>query len=186
VTPRRGAIWGFSSPAVRLVTQSVLLGSGGWIPTSRRETCSALIRRGAEALVLDAGTGIRHLVERPELLSGAENVDIVLTHFHLDHVVGLSYLPALQLRERPTIWGGGKLLAGTSTRLLLDRLLAPPLFSAPFDAIAGALREIHTGAFEVGGIAVEARVQARHAEPDAGPANGGCADVLHGHRRRSR
>jgi glyoxylase-like metal-dependent hydrolase (beta-lactamase superfamily II) len=37
------------------------------------------------------------------LLADAESVDIVLTHFHLDHVVDLSYLPALPLREPPTI-----------------------------------------------------------------------------------
>ena len=35
-----------------------LLGSGGWIPTAERETACALLRRGDDALVLDAGTGL--------------------------------------------------------------------------------------------------------------------------------
>ncbi len=72
----------------------VLLGSGGWIPTSKRETCCAYLREGSHVLLIDAGTGVQRLLEQPDLLSGAETVDIVLTHFHLDHVVGLSYLPA--------------------------------------------------------------------------------------------
>ncbi len=82
------------------------LGSGGWIPTPSRATCSALLREGDHALVIDAGTGISHLVTTPDLLEGVSTIDIVLTHFHLDHIVGLAYLPALSLvraaaRPRP-------------------------------------------------------------------------------------
>ncbi len=109
--------------------RGVLLGSGGWIPTSKRETCCALVRRGTDVLVLDAGTGLQRLVERPDLLEGAENVHIVLTHFHLDHVVGLSYLPALAVARPPVVWGPGALLADATTRSLLERLLDPPLFA---------------------------------------------------------
>ena len=142
----------------------VLLGSGGWIPTSRRETCCALLRKDAQALLIDAGTGIQRLLEEPDLLAGAESVDIVLTHFHLDHIVGLSYLPALSLREPPTIWGPGELLTGLPTRTILERLLAPPLFSAPLSAIASAVREVPTSEFEANSFTLTTRVQERHAE----------------------
>src|SRR5687767_10317490 len=104
----------------------LLLGSGGWIPTSKRETCAAFVRHGPHVLLIDAGTGIQRLVEQSDLLAGVESVDIVLTHFHLDHVVGLSYLPALALPEPPTIWGAGKRLAGVPTGSVLERLLGPP------------------------------------------------------------
>jgi ribonuclease BN (tRNA processing enzyme) len=50
------------------------------------------------------------------LLADAESVDIVLTHFHLDHVVDLSYLPALPLREPRQFWSPGRLLTGIATR----------------------------------------------------------------------
>jgi ribonuclease BN (tRNA processing enzyme) len=143
----------------------VLLGSGGWIPTSRRETCCALLRDDSQILVIDAGTGIQRLVEEPDLLAGAESVDIVLTHFHLDHVVGLSYLPALPLTEAPTIWGPGELLTGISTRTIIERLLAPPLFSAPLNTIASTVREVPKGEFEVNSFTLTTRVQERHAEP---------------------
>jgi len=86
----------------------ILLGSGGWMPTSERETAALYLRRGDHVLLVDAGTGLHRLVEHPELLQGAERVDIVLTHFHLDHVIGLSYLPGLALTEKPFVWARGK------------------------------------------------------------------------------
>lgn len=143
----------------------ILLGSGGWIPTSRRETCSAFLREGAHVLLIDAGTGIQRLLEEPELLAGVERTDVVLTHFHLDHVVGLSYLPGLPLTEPPTIWGPGALLNGVPTPALLERLLAPPLFSAPLNSIARAIREVPQTEFELGSFSLRTRVQQRHAEP---------------------
>jgi ribonuclease BN (tRNA processing enzyme) len=143
----------------------ILLGSGGWFPTSRRQTCCALIRDGSQALVIDAGSGVHRLVENRELLRGVERLDIVLTHFHLDHVVGLGYLPALELAEPPVIWGAGRWLAGASTESVLERLLGPPFFSAPLAQIASGVREIDTEAFKVGSFAITTRVQERHAEP---------------------
>ena len=142
----------------------ILLGSGGWIPTSRRETCCALIREGRRALLIDAGTGIQQLVERPELLDGVESVDVVLTHFHLDHVVGLGYLPALQLPERPAIWGAGQRLSGVSTSSLLERFLGEPFFSSPLAEAVGAVREIE-GEVDIGPFSIRTRVQEFHAAP---------------------
>jgi ribonuclease BN (tRNA processing enzyme) len=143
----------------------VLLGSGGWIPTTKRETCCAFLREGSHALLIDAGTGVQRLIEQPDLLRGVEEVDVVLTHFHLDHIVGLSYLPALSLPEPPTIWGPGQLLAGGSTRSLLERLLGPPLFSAPLGEIARAVREIRMDEFDIDSFPIATRVQPMHAEP---------------------
>ena len=142
-----------------------LLGSGGWIPTSRRETCCALLREGSHALVIDAGTGIQRLVEGRDLLAGVESLDIVLTHFHLDHVVGLGYLPALPLPSPPTIWGAGRMLAGVPTRSLLGRLLGEPFFSAPLDEIAASVRDIEGDELDIGPFPIATRVQKLHAVP---------------------
>jgi|SoiMetStandDraft_5_1073268.scaffolds.fasta_scaffold31358_3 ribonuclease BN (tRNA processing enzyme) len=141
----------------------LVLGSGGWIPTTSRETCSALLREGSQALLLDAGTGLQRLVEQPELLEGVERLDLVLTHFHLDHVVGLAYLPALTVP--PVVWGPGELLAGTTTRALLDRLLGPPFFSAPLERIAADVRELDGRPLELDSFELTMRVQRRHTEP---------------------
>ena len=143
----------------------MLLGSGGWIPTSRRETCSAYLRLGNRLVLIDAGTAIRHLVERPELLADVETVDIVLTHFHLDHVIGLTYLPALSLSHPPTIWGPGRLHGGSPTAEILERLLAPPFFGVGVRDLASSIREVPGGEFDVGPFTLGVRIQPRHSEP---------------------
>src|SRR6185437_13133798 len=56
------------------VMKGVLLGTGGWIPTTRRETCCAFFRAGTHVLLIDAGTGVQRLVERPDLLEGVGKV----------------------------------------------------------------------------------------------------------------
>ena len=142
---------------------AALLGSGGWIPTVRRETCCAYLREGERVLLIDAGTGVQRLVADPALLAGVERIDIVLTHFHLDHVVGLGYLPALPLK--PTIWGGGELLGAGSTEAILGRLLGTPLFGAEPSELAEEVREIPSGEFEVGPFALTTRIQQLHTDP---------------------
>jgi ribonuclease BN (tRNA processing enzyme) len=64
----------------------VLLGSGGYIPTRERQTsCVMLPEMG---IVLDAGTGMSRLGNYLR----TERLDIFLSHAHLDHVAGLTYL----------------------------------------------------------------------------------------------
>lgn len=141
----------------------VLLGSGGWIPTDRRETCCAIVRNGAHALVIDAGTGLRRLCWDSELLDGVTSLDLLLTHFHLDHVTGLGFAPALPLR--PRIWGPGALLYGEPTVDVIGRLLASPLFSGPLDAVCTAAEDVPEGGLDIGGLDVRVRVQERHSAP---------------------
>jgi ribonuclease BN (tRNA processing enzyme) len=51
-----------------------LLGTGGWLPTDKRETACVYIRSSADVLLLDAGTGARRLVTEPALLQGVERL----------------------------------------------------------------------------------------------------------------
>jgi ribonuclease BN (tRNA processing enzyme) len=145
------------------VGAALLLGSGGWIPTSRRETCCAYLREGDHVLLLDAGTGVQRLVEDPVLLADAESLDIVLTHFHLDHVTGLSYLPALPVR--PRLWGPGRALTGTPTAAILGRLFGSPLFAATLDEVTAEVKEVPPTPFETGPFPVSTRVQRLHTDP---------------------
>lgn len=74
---------------------------GSWMPAEGRETACVLLRRDHSVVLLDAGTGVRRLAgEHSDLLARATRLDVLLTHFHLDHVCGLSYLPALPLAAR--------------------------------------------------------------------------------------
>ena len=142
-----------------------LLGSGGWFPTRRRETCCALMRADGHALLLDAGSGLTRLLEQPDLLAGATEIDLVLTHFHLDHVSGLACLPALADALRPRLWAPGELLGYGPSLPLLERLLGPPLFAAPLERVVKEVRELPAGPLELGPFALVTRPQSRHPHP---------------------
>jgi len=75
-------------------------------------------------LVLDAGTGIRALGER---LVGASRIDLLLTHLHMDHIVGLGFFKPLFKPDMDVhIWGPPS--ATLDMRHRLARYLSPPLF----------------------------------------------------------
>lgn len=141
-----------------------ILGAGGWIPTGTHATCSALLRQGDAAVLIDAGTGIGRLVSDRSLLAGVETLDLVLTHFHLDHVVGLGYAPGL--REAggfpPRIWGPAEALTGGSTEEVLRRINGPPFADADFGLVAREVRELALGEQAIGPFTVTARRQEGH------------------------
>ena len=72
----------------------VVLGSSGYHPNEvRQTTCLVIPELG---LVFDAGTAFFRL---PDFLQTG-SLDIFLTHAHLDHVVGLTYLLSVQYRYK--------------------------------------------------------------------------------------
>jgi ribonuclease BN (tRNA processing enzyme) len=145
-----------------------VLGGGGWLPAHGRHTATALWRRGDVAVMIDAGTGVSRLIERPELLAGVKRLDILLTHFHLDHIAGLAYLPALGLCEQTVLWGPGKLLFGTDTAELLDRVSQEPFHPVPLDQQDVEVREIPPAELELPGLRVVHRRQGQHSAPTLG------------------
>jgi ribonuclease Z len=103
----------------------VLLGTGGYYANDRRHTaCLMLPEIG---IVLDAGSAMYRV---GELLS-TDSLDIFLTHVHLDHVVGLTYLldvlPGDVLCET-TIHGESEKLAAVREHLFAEAIfpVTPP------------------------------------------------------------
>ena len=146
-----------------------ILGGGGWLPAHGRHTATALLRDGDTAILIDAGTGVCRLIEQPELIEGVVRMDIVLTHFHLDHVAGLAYLPALGLCEQTTIWGPGRLLYDTPTVTVLDRVSREPFHPVPLEQQDIEVRDVPaSGELELAGVRVYTRPQTRHSAPTLG------------------
>ncbi len=98
----------------------VLLGTTGYHPNDQRQTaCYMLPELG---VVLDAGTGMYRVRE----LLATRELDIFLTHAHLDHIVGLTFLFDVIYGkdiERVTVHGADEKLAA-----IRRHLFAEPIF----------------------------------------------------------
>jgi len=142
----------------------VPLGTNGFIPSFGRQTMSFLLRTAqGRVVLLDAGTGVARLLE-PEVrrfLEGAEELTVVLTHYHLDHVVGLSYLPAVWRGRPVTVWGPERPLVDSSPDEALRRLVSPPLFPIDLDhlPLPVTIRSYGGDRLEVAGVTIRLRRQ---------------------------
>jgi ribonuclease BN (tRNA processing enzyme) len=112
--------------------QLVFLGTSGYHATDRRQTtCLMLPELG---IVLDAGSGFYRV--RQWLATSA--LDVFLTHAHLDHCLGLTFLfTVLYGKEvvRTTVHGEAAKLASIQAHLFHPDLfpVMPPLSWAPLD-----------------------------------------------------
>ena len=91
----------------------VFLGTGGSIPTARRNTASVLVRRGGDRILFDCGEGTQRQMQRSLGLIPVD--DIFITHLHADHYLGLpGLLKSYELQDRAeplTIHGPPGLIA---------------------------------------------------------------------------
>jgi ribonuclease BN (tRNA processing enzyme) len=143
----------------------VILGSGGGAPSGARETACTLVLDDDHALLLDIGTGARRLLTAPDHLAGVSHLDVVLTHFHLDHVCGLPYLPMLPVSA--TIWAPGRWLYERDSADVLAPLRTTPIAPTDVSAIY-QVNELGPGEQQIGTFSVRASAQPRHWAPSAG------------------
>ena len=104
-------------------------------------------------VVLDAGTGIRRLGQA--LGDDVERVDVLLTHLHLDHIIGLGFFaPLFRPDLEVHLWGPASPLLGLKARL--TRYLSPPLFPVRIRDLPCrlSLHDVPNGTFAVPGIEV--------------------------------
>ena len=135
------------------------LGVRGSIPVSgdayRRYGCATtcyLIELGGEVIVVDAGNGILNLP--PEHLDRPE-ITMLLTHPHLDHLMGLPMCPYL-FRKGTTLHMYAAVRGGMDAEAQVDALVAPPLWpiqtvSLPGVLISSTLPEL----LQLNGVTVE-------------------------------
>ncbi|HWH93317.1 MAG TPA: MBL fold metallo-hydrolase [Baekduia sp.] len=151
-----------------MLAAATILGSGGFVPTGRRETSSLLLLPEGDdaALVVDAGTGLRRLItDRAALLGRRRRLEVLLTHFHIDHICGLAYLTELDDLEI-TIRGPGASLYDVPSAEILARLFAPPIMPVDLHQLGIRVGELGCGDAEVGvGLDVRTRRQDRHTNP---------------------
>lgn len=140
-----------------------LWGTRGSLPTPGSQTstyggntaCVEVRARHDSVVVLDAGTGVQLLGH--DTNGSLSRVDILLTHLHMDHIIGLGFFDAL---HRPGlevhIWGPASATLGLRGRL--TRYLSPPLFPVRLRDLECTLElhDVPIGTFEVPGLEVTA------------------------------
>jgi ribonuclease BN (tRNA processing enzyme) len=141
----------------------VPLGTNGYMPSGGRHTMSFLVLGPDQALLLDAGTGVARFLE-PEiraLLRPYRSLEVLLTHYHLDHVVGLVYLIGAW-RDRPIrIWGPAPPLCDCGPRAAIGKLLNPPLCGLPLAEFPMPVEIVELGgeSAEIAGLPIRLRRQ---------------------------
>jgi ribonuclease BN (tRNA processing enzyme) len=107
-------------------------GTRGSLPSPRPGTtryggntsCVEVRTGDGSVILLDAGSGIHRLAD---FGTGTTRVDVLLTHLHMDHILGLGFFGALfQPDLEVHIWGPPSTTLDLRTRL--SRYLSPPLF----------------------------------------------------------
>lgn len=117
------------------VMKLILLGTGGYHPNDRRHTACVMLPE--IGLIFDAGTSFFRVPERLQ----TDEVQIVLSHAHLDHICGLTYfLPTLlsgQVKSA-TVYGDPKTLSAVQTHLFSEEVF-PILPDYEFVELPGEL-----------------------------------------------
>ena len=117
-------------------------GTRGTLPATGSEfseyggaTCCVELRLDDRVLVLDAGSGLvglgRNLVQRD-----IRSIDLLISHAHLDHVMGLPFFePLFRPDWKVTLWFAG-VEGAPDPQALIDTLISPP--TLPFTRAAFA------------------------------------------------
>jgi ribonuclease BN (tRNA processing enzyme) len=155
---------------MRSLPTLIVLGTQGWIPTPRRATTCLAYRENGTLLVFDAGTGLAHFLRPPtaDLLAGLDQLHILMTHYHLDHSAGLSYISGLFPKLRVTVHVPSEATNGVAPEDGVPALIHRPFFPQDWTAQKYvALETVRAGDNEVAGIPVRVRAQ-NHADVSVG------------------
>lgn len=118
-------------------------------------TTSSALRLGPAAyIVIDAGTGLRGLGERIMREAGAGDirVDLLLTHFHLDHILGFPFFaPLYSPRTVLTVHAPGDPLAA---KRALAGLMAGPYFPVGLEGTAARTEFLEFKPEMIGGVRI--------------------------------
>lgn len=103
----------------------IFLGTNGWYDTVTGDTVCILIKTDTQYIILDAGNAFYKISEH---ITDDKPIYLFLSHFHLDHIVGLHILNKFNFTQGIQIYGP------TGTRGILNTLVNKP-YTAPFNEL---------------------------------------------------
>ncbi|MBR0103217.1 MAG: MBL fold metallo-hydrolase [Selenomonadaceae bacterium] len=134
-----------------------VLGARGSVSVSGKDfsvhggaTSCYRVQAGDEEIYLDAGTGIVNATPLEN-----SRITILLTHLHLDHVIGLPFFAALTHKDRPIdIYARER--AGFLPKEAIDRLIDNPFWPAKIDTYPAKVTfHIPPKRFSIGAVEVD-------------------------------
>jgi phosphoribosyl 1,2-cyclic phosphodiesterase len=130
----------------------------GTVGCGGNTSCLEVSLADGTVLVLDAGTGIRdlglELVER-----GTQQINLLLTHLHLDHVEGLRFFaPLWDERVEVDVWGPPSPVSSLPERIA--RAFSPPLFPVDLHDVPARVtfRDVPRRRWTIGGASLTAEL----------------------------
>ncbi len=138
----------------------VFLGTNGFYATPLANTMCALIETPQRYIVLDAGDGIWRL---DKYVKDGRPVDIFLSHFHLDHTIGLHIQPKFRMMKNKF-----RIFGQPGTKKALDTLVNKP-YTTSYEHLKKygfgvEIRELHEGENKIDEYIVSAAPLV-HADP---------------------
>ncbi len=119
-------------------------------------TSCIMVTEGEHTIILDGGSGMQRVELNPT--TNHHRIDILLTHFHLDHIQGLGFFkPFFDPRMEVHIWGPDTTTSTLHSRL--SRYLSPPLFPVLIRDLPCklVLHEISKNDFSIGPFDISSR-----------------------------
>ena len=118
-----------------------VLGTRGSVPVEGENfaryggaTSCYKVQAGNEEIYLDAGSGIVSSLPAPN-----SRITILLTHMHLDHLIGLPFFIALTEKDRPIdIYAAAR--AGLAPKEAIDRVISNPFWPCKIEDYPAAVK----------------------------------------------
>ena len=113
----------------------IFLGTNGWYDTEVGNTVCTLIETKSEYLILDAGEGLYKI---DKYIKTKKPIYLFLSHFHLDHIIGLHILNKFDFPQGINFYGP------PGMRKYLSRVIAKP-YTMPIEKVKTKIRlnELH-------------------------------------------
>jgi ribonuclease BN (tRNA processing enzyme) len=105
----------------------IFLGTNGWYDTDTGNTVCILIETDKYFFILDAGNGI-HKVDQYIPNKSKKPVYLFISHFHLDHIIGLHILNKFNFNQGLRIYGQ------VGTKNILNAIINAS-YTVPFDKL---------------------------------------------------
>ncbi|MBI4855243.1 MAG: MBL fold metallo-hydrolase [Acetobacterium woodii] len=118
----------------------IFLGTNGWYDTATGNTTCILIAADEYYIILDAGGALYKI---DQYIIDAKPIYLFLSHFHLDHIIGLHVLNKFSFKQ------GVRICGQKGTQDILNKIINIP-YTMPFKDLS-----YHTEVLELSGVRSE-------------------------------